>query len=57
MIDDNTVYLTLGIEAPEILSEGDFDFATALDAAAADANAKVPPKAEPSSARTEQKDS
>ncbi|MCP3956929.1 MAG: hypothetical protein GY719_03665 [bacterium] len=50
VIDDNTVVLTLGIDAPEVLSEGDFDFASALDRA-------TQQKAGPATAKTEQKDS
>ncbi len=30
-IDGNNVVLTLGVEAPQILTEGDFDFAEAID--------------------------
>jgi pterin-4a-carbinolamine dehydratase len=30
-IDGNDVVLTLGVETPQILSEGDFDFAEAVD--------------------------
>lgn len=32
-IEGNEVALTLGVDAPQILSEGDFDFASAIDGA------------------------
>ncbi len=47
-IDGSDVVLTLGLEMPQILTEGDFDFAEALDGSGEeeDDNEPEPPAAE-----------